>query len=427
MLWGIMLSSCSPTHRIQRFTRQWMRDTVFQGAQVGVSVYDFQRQRFVVDDQGDHYFQPASNTKLFSLFAGLHLLGDSTTGVLYSRRNDTTWIAGTGDPSLFHPDFSQQRARDWLIHDTSRCLVLASTVNHNPIWGPGWAWNDYAEDYQPERSALPLYGNVVWCVVEKDSLQMIPHYFQKIGVVEWVNDDRLAPAISRSMEENLFVVHPVEVRVHIQIPYRVFSGSVTAELLADTLHKPVILELSKSLKCDSSGVYEIPNVPVDSLFRFMMHRSDNFYAEQTLMMCSFRLWNTLDTRRVIGYVLDSLLPDLPQRPRWVDGSGLSRLNLFTPNDMVYILRRLITDFPRQRIFSLLPTGGAGTLSRYPDLRGKLYGKTGSLSNQAALSGYLITHRGKLLIFSILAGNYVSSPAALREAMGNWLRRLVKLY
>lgn len=426
-------TGCSPRYgpvigrgRIQHVTRQWLRDSVFRGAQVGITVSDLTRRRNIVQYHSKQYFNPASNTKLFTLFTGLHLLGDSTTGILYSDKQDTLFIQGTADPSLFHPDFAVQHAVNFLLKDTHRVIVLFNPVNRNAVWGPGWAWNDYAEDYQPERSTLPLYGNVVWCTVYDHQVQMLPAYFLQTGLVKWDTTTE-STQITRLPEENLFIVHPAADTVHIQIPYRVMQGGVSAALLSDTLHKPVLFDPERQLSPDDQQVRWLANVPADSLFRNMMFRSDNFYAEQTLMMCSYRLFDTIDSRRMIQFVLDSLLPGLPQPPRWVDGSGLSRLNLFTPDDIVYVLKKLLSDFPRARIFSLLPTGGSGTLSRYPDLRGRLYAKTGSLSNQAALSGYLLTRRGHTLVFSILVGNYVSSPAQLRNRMGDWLRWLVEHY
>ncbi|MBX5439115.1 MAG: D-alanyl-D-alanine carboxypeptidase [Thermoflavifilum sp.] len=423
---ALVRPSIATRHQVKHFTSQWLHDSVFRGAQVGISVYDYARQRTVLQHQSDHYFNPASNTKLFTLFAGLHLLSDSSTGILYQTRGDTLFIQGTADPSLFHPEFAHQPVVNFLRTDRSRIMVWLHPVNRNEIWGPGWAWNDYAEDYQPERSSFPLYGNVIWCTVYDHHVQMLPDYFMKAGLVRWDSSgDHLA--ISRLPEENLFTVHPAADTVHVQIPYRVMQGAVTAALLADTLHKPVLVDLDRRLLPGDPQVKQLKNVPLDSLFRHMMFRSDNFYAEQTLMMSSYRLFDTIDTRKVIAYVLDSLLPALPQRPQWVDGSGLSRLNLFTPDDIVYVLMRLLADFSEKRIFSILPTGGAGTLTRYPDLWGVLYAKTGSLSNQAALSGYLLTRSGHTLIFSMLVGNYVSSPALLRNKMGDWLRWLASHY
>ena len=47
-----------------------------------------------------------------------------------------------------------------------------------------------------------------------------------------------------------------------------------------------------------------------------------------------------------------------------DGSGLSRYNLFTPQDFVTILNKMKNEFGMERIKNIFPTGGAGTISSY---------------------------------------------------------------
>src|SRR5690606_26237976 len=153
-----------------------------------------------------------------------------------------------------------------------------------------------------------------------------------------------------------------------------------------------------------------------------------FYAEQTDQMASMKLFDTIGTRRMIRYMLNNKLKDLPQPPRWVDGSGLSRFNLFSPNDMVSILQKLYAEFPPARIDSMLPTGGKGTLtSLYHDMAGAIFAKTGSLSHDVALSGYLTTQKGHLLIFSIIINHCVGSLQEARKSMESFLREVWEKY
>jgi serine-type D-Ala-D-Ala carboxypeptidase/endopeptidase (penicillin-binding protein 4) len=64
---------------------------------------------------------------------------------------------------------------------------------------------------------------------------------------------------------------------------------------------------------------------------------------------------------------------------------------------------------------LLPTGGMGTLTNYYKSDSTfIFAKTGSLSGVVALSGYLVTMKGRLLIFSILVNNYSGGASGVRR-------------
>ncbi|NBU36491.1 MAG: D-alanyl-D-alanine carboxypeptidase, partial [Bacteroidetes bacterium] len=125
------------------------------------------------------------------------------------------------------------------------------------------------------------------------------------------------------------------------------------------------------------------------LLRYFLQESDNFIGEQLLILCSDKKFGYLDPDKFINFAKDSLFSDLPQKPVWADGSGLSRYNLFSPNDIVLILRKLFKMMPQERLFSLLPAGGvSGTISASYKGNGKPYvfAKTGSLANNHCLSG-----------------------------------------
>jgi D-alanyl-D-alanine carboxypeptidase/D-alanyl-D-alanine-endopeptidase (penicillin-binding protein 4) len=204
-----------------------------------------------------------------------------------------------------------------------------------------------------------------------------------------------------------------------EVPFITGTREQLLMRLADTLHKPVGL-----LQGTAPAGRLLKSIPVDTLFQPMMHRSDNFFAEQILMMCSAQKWDTIDTRKVIRYMLDSSLKDLPIEPSWVDGSGLSRYNLFTPADFVSVLQKLYKTYPKERLYPLFPTGGKGTLrSYYQQLPGRLYAKTGTLSGCVALSGYLVTKSGKTLIFSILVNNHDTTSTVVRRAVEKFLVRV----
>ena len=53
----------------------------------------------------DKYFTPASNTKLFTLYAALQSLGETAPSLRFVEKQDSLLFWGTADPSIVHPDF----------------------------------------------------------------------------------------------------------------------------------------------------------------------------------------------------------------------------------------------------------------------------------------------------------------------------------
>ena len=158
----------------------------------------------------------------------------------------------------------------------------------------------------------------------------------------------------------------------------------------------------------------------------MMHRSDNFFAEQTLLMVSNRLLGYMNDEKIIDSLLVTDLADLPQKPSWVDGSGLSRFNLFSPRDFVTLLIKLKNEFGMDRMKRILPTGGNGTLKNYYRTdSGYVFVKTGSLTGVLCLSGYIYTIKNHLLEFSILVNNHNGGTSAIRRAVEAYVEYLRK--
>jgi serine-type D-Ala-D-Ala carboxypeptidase/endopeptidase (penicillin-binding protein 4) len=131
---------------------------------------------------------------------------------------------------------------------------------------------------------------------------------------------------------------------------------------------------------------------------------------------------------MIETILSTDLKDIPQKPKWVDGSGLSRYNLFTPQSFIYILNKMKDEFGMDRLKSILPTGGEGTLAAYYKKNaGFIFAKTGTLSNHCALSGFITTKKNKLLIFSVLANHYQTNATPVRKAVEKFLEDIREKY
>jgi D-alanyl-D-alanine carboxypeptidase/D-alanyl-D-alanine-endopeptidase (penicillin-binding protein 4) len=97
-----------------------------------------------------------------------------------------------------------------------------------------------------------------------------------------------------------------------------------------------------------------------------------------------------------------------------DGSGLSRLNLVTPDSAAQLLAAVARSGNRPFRDSLPIAGQDGTLrGRLKTIAGRAFAKTGSLVYVNSLSGYVITANGETLAFSIFCNDYVGRANSAR--------------
>lgn len=439
----LMLSSCSVTKKIDKQAKQLLlQDSVIGTGHIGISVFDPAANSYWYNYNAEKYFTPASNTKLFSLYAGMKYLGDSLVGLRYKNQNGNYFLYPTGDPTFLHPDFSSKNVFNFLkTIPAENWKGIVMDAWQEKSLGYGWSWDDYSDDYMVERSAMPVYGNVVTFSFQNDSLVGKPYGKFDIVPGKEIELDQKEKFTSRSksdlpenfsikrkLSENAFEYSPSGREFsNVTIPL-IQNEDLLKELLIDTLHSDNLDIVSIAGNSSDLSLSAIRSQPTDSLFKPMMHYSDNFFAEQTLLMVSNEKLGVMNDEKIIDTLLKSDLKDIPQMPQWVDGSGLSRYNLFTPKDFVYLLNKMKNEFGLERLKVILPTGGEGTIKNYyKEDSGFIYVKTGTLSNQVALSGYLITQKNKLLIFSLLANNVNGSATDVRRAFERFLKALRKKF
>lgn len=393
-------------------------------AHTGVCVMDLGTGKYLYNYQGDKYFIPASNMKLLTCYTAMKYLGDSLDGMEVIETPDALELLPTGDPTLLHPDFVHQPVYEWLSR-AAKALYTPELPWNEKAWGVGWAWDDYADEYMAERSSLPIYGNLLTISGRGSDKQVVPAYFTPMLSGEpqsgYVNK------LQRELHENRFIYTATgKSNTTSTIPF-ITSNRLNMQLLADTLHTTI----QWRRPADTAGYRIVKRTvihtqPVDSMLRIMMHRSDNFYAEQALLMAGRKRLNDMRTAPVIQAMLEEDYKAMPQRPRWVDGSGLSRYNLITPQDIVWLLAKMKADFSWKRITGILQTGDAGTLTGYyKAYAGRIYAKTGTLSNNIALSGYLLTRKNKVLIFSVLVNNHQAAATVIRRGVEQFLTDIIE--
>ncbi len=378
---------------------------VFGSAAVGFALYDPAADTFMCTSQADRFYVPASNQKLLTLFLSNRLLRDGMTVAAYRKRPGGGWdVWPQAYPLCLHPDFRDyDELTPWLAKLDAGPIYL-HLADQPPRYGSGWCWDDYNGGYMTERSLLPLYGNRAWFNKEVNhALTTLPDTFARRLVYESTYEGWL----ERDEYQNTFTFGPRLARAgEFEFSRGVAYGpELIGQLLTDTLGREIRVG-----KLPLPGGVSFLRVPVpDTLYRAFMKNSDNYLGEQLLLACSAARYGKVDIDKIVEYAeaqMDGLLGN-DRGPQWVDGSGLSRYNLVSPRQLIFVLDSLLTDLGEERLFSILPTGGRdGTLRRRyaGDPEPYVFAKTGTLSNTIALSGGLRCRSGRLLLFSLLINN-----------------------
>ena len=428
-----LLSSCSVSKQIYKQAGNiLLKDSAIRKGHIGISIYEPATGKYWYEHNADKFFVPASNTKLFTLYAGMKYLGDSLVGLRYAEKGASITIFPAADPTFLLPEYKKQFVFEFL--KTKNNISYCSQLFSDNL-GNGWAWNDYKEPYMAQSSEMPIYGNLIRVYGNTDGFSIVPgNILLHNPAKNNTNNFGFQIALHREWNKNEVFLSVDSSRVSGQSTYEItlVPGIYEVpEFLADTLKKKINFVPNKkvdSIDNNDIRLNKIHSQPSDSLFKPMMHRSDNFFAEQTLLMASNEKLGYMSDKEIIDTVLKTHLKGIPQKPKWVDGSGLSRYNLFTPQSFIYLLNKMKKEFDWERIKNILPTGGEGTLSNYYKTEaGFIFAKTGTLSNNCALSGYLITKKNKLLIFSVLANNYQTGATPVRRAVEKFIKNIREKY
>ena len=405
--------SCSITKKIER---QIIEESEVNNYFRGFVVYNTKTQKEIINYNGSKYFTPASNTKLFTFYTALRTFKDSVTGFEYELLKDSLIIKGSADPSFLY-GFEDNRSLEFLKSASQGIYLIDKNIEES-VYGAGWSWDDYAYYYMPEKSIFPIYGNLLEVSKSKDSIEVKPYFFNKYITVS----DQLT--LRRDKEENRFYFNRSEEIEELKIPFKT-SVQLFADLLSDEIGSKVTLIPDK----DSYNLKKFKSIKYDSLYVRMLEESDNFIAEQLMLQVGNKVDSVYSVRRAISYSLDNYLKEIPQKPRWVDGSGLSRYNLFTPESFVFLLKKMYQEFQEEKLLSYFAIGGkSGTLKNYyKNEKPYIYAKSGTLSNNYNLSGYLKTKKGTILIFSYMNNHYQGSSVVRKREMEKFFLQLYEKY
>lgn len=316
--------------------------------------------------------------------------------------------------------------------------------------GAGWEWDDLQFYYGAEVNALTVNDNAVTFRVRPAtregqppsiSVQPLTSYVKIINhaTTSKGKDAKTHIGIHRSLNSN-----DVEFFGSIPPGAKEFSteiavhdpASFAATLLKEALARRGIRVMGRVLRMDAVGrmkepfdktklteIASIESQPMSVLLKVINKQSQNLHTEMMLRQLGelrgaprelddYGRLKSAESRgiEVLKQFLTKAGVDVSTLSLR-DGSGLARQDMISPRSTSQLLL-FMTKHPHFTVYrDSLPVAGDGTLQRRMKgtaAEGKVQAKTGSLSYVRALSGYVTTKKGQMLIFSLLGNNYTGA-------------------
>ncbi|RYG26024.1 hypothetical protein EON82_04925 [bacterium] len=355
---------------------------------------------------------PASNQKLLSAAFALNTLGpDARQATRIWKEADRNIVEAEGDPLL--------KRDDLLKLDLDRRKPVFVAQAYAPGIPSGWEQDDLYNRYAASVYALSVDTASFELWAEHGKPQLRPEAYgvkierRKAEKLDWSYDPFARKLIVRG-----------------PLPDKATRIDTLATPRADFVAASLLGRSPKTTTELPSRAPDIilPGHTVAEAVAACLPPSDNNIAEHLLLNAAARFGPLGDdpysvatprlrafAERTAGLPFEDILPR--------DGSGLGRGNLVTARAMVGLLRWADRQPTRDLWRNALARGGGpGTLrNRLTDVG--FWGKTGSLSRVAALSGYLKRRDGSEIVVSVIVNHYAASDAAVRAAMDAWVRSL----
>jgi serine-type D-Ala-D-Ala carboxypeptidase/endopeptidase (penicillin-binding protein 4) len=443
----------------------------FNSAVWGVMIKSLKTGEIIYKRNADKLFIPASNMKLFTSAAALVLLGPKysyQTSILANGEikngilEGDLVIQGSGDPTIsnrFYQGAPTRLFEEWADSLISRGIKTITgniygddTEFETTALGKGWLSDYELNWFSAPSGALCFNDNSVEIIIEPGEksfpakVSLIPntHYVTVVSRVVTTGDNsNQSISISRISGTNIIRVSgrikysskPVVEHISIIDPTKYFL-TVFKEIL---IQKGIAFQgrigsledAAKSIVIDDlTPLIKHESVPMSLIIKELNKNSNNFYAEQLLKTIGLEEYGYGSTENGVRACRESFnaMGNNPDNMVMVDGSGLSRLDLVTPRQIVNLLTFMHKNDEYQKFYESLPIGGVdGTLVDRmikTSAEGNVHAKAGYNDNVSSLSGYLKTVSGEQLVFSIMLNNFLAPVSLVNYIEDNVCNRLV---
>ena len=425
-------------------------DPNFSNAQWGVVIQSLETGEYFYKRNESKLFIPASDLKLFTTAAGLFLLGPEyrfSTNVYINGNIDGSIlvgdlvIEGRGDPTIsgrfynnnmfkVYEDWADSLASLGIDEITGNIIGYDDDFDDKPF-GRGWPWDFESYWFEAPSGAISFNDNVVNINIttqsDKAVISIVPdlNYIVVHNNVQIVDGDSASSIdVYRERGTNLVnvfgTIHKgdsVQTFVTVNNPTQysmVVLKSILKKKGIEVKGYPIDIDASEgpiSLN-QIRKIFTFFSPPFKEIIKVINKNSENFFAEQLIKTIGFeeKDFGSIDTG---VEAIQDVLKDMginPDNMIIADGSGLSRLNLITPKQLVTLLGYMYKSKYFIPFFNSLPIAGIdGTLGKRmknTKAAGKVRAKTGYLDEVRSLSGYAFTGDNEPVAFAIIANNFL---------------------
>jgi serine-type D-Ala-D-Ala carboxypeptidase/endopeptidase (penicillin-binding protein 4) len=449
-------------------------ESELSSARWGVSVISLSSGKEVYGRNASERFIPASNMKIYTTGVALDLLGADyrwRTSAYSRTQPDASGtisgdliLYGRGAPDLVarsrkgSDDGSLARLADNLYQHGIR-QVIGNVIGDESYFrgetlGDGWPWTDLQWYFGAEASALSINDNEIqlsilppvktdtppvvnlndadkYVSVQNDLSVVKRGEKMTIGINRGLSDNKIRvwgdfPLGSRGFGARLSVHNPSLWAARLFLKALQDRG-ITVQGSAKTRD----FRVPADERFDPAAAIELAFVsskPLSEIVKDTNKESINLYAELLLRTLGRERGDLISKPEMAGKERGDDEAGLDVIRLWLsragistdgmalhDGSGLSRLNLVTPESISRLLVALSRTGAGSVFRDSLPISGRdGTLGdRLGKVSDRVMAKTGSLTYTTSLSGYVTAAGGEVLAFSILCNDKTARASAQR--------------
>lgn len=445
-----------------------LANSALTGGDVGLVVIDTDSGATLYSKQADNLLLPASNEKLVTSAAAMNVLGPnytfttsvaSTGSVSGSTLSGNLYVKGTGDPTMLYSDYQNLAARVAAsgITTVSGDLVADDTYFDSTRLGPAWSWDDEPYYYDAQISALTVAptttydaGSVSVTVTpgQQGTAPTVtmnpPNSYVTIANTATTGAAGSGSSISvnRAAGSNTITVTG---------SIGTDAGTTSSEMSVDNPTGFVASLFRQALAADgvtvqggtdylatpagATPIASHSSAPLSQILVPFLKLSNNMIAEALLKAAGRKQLGQGSFAAGVQALSPSLAAlGIPSgADKQVDGSGLSRMDLVTPDQLAQLLVKAESQSWFQTWYNALPVAGnsdplvGGTLASRmvgTAAANNVHAKTGSETGVSALSGYVTSADGEHLVFSLVENNFLPSSVknvedAVAEELANY--------